>query len=177
MTSQRKGVEDFSLPSSLEVFNQLSDVDHSNLLYPSEDVFNGETKETPSSSTAPRRWRRSRKGENMQVEKEDGEGAEPWFKVEEEGRGSQRKHEKNSAKRQLPHEKSAAAVGGLRPSRIYVINDDRDIERWVAFKARWTIVMQLSQRKRSQSGLRAPWDRAAELGHPCTGLAGQGESR
>ena len=148
MTSQRKGVEDFSLPSSLEVFNQLSDVGHSNLLYPSEDVFNGETKETPSSSTAPRRWRRSRKQKKVRVEKEDGEGAEPWFQVEEEGRRHQQKSGKSSAKRQLPHEKSAAAAGGLRPSRIYVINDDRDIERWVAFKARWTIVMQLSQRRR-----------------------------
>ncbi len=66
----------------------------------------------------------------------------------------------------LPFEKRAAADGGLRPTRVYVINDDRDVHRWVAFKERWSIIMQLSRRRRMARGghgwraVNTTWDEA-----------------
>jgi hypothetical protein len=46
---------------------------------------------------------------------------------------------------------SAAGNGGLLPTAVYVINRDAQVDKWVQFRGRWSIVHQLSDVHRNNS--------------------------
>jgi hypothetical protein len=67
---------------------------------------------------------------------------EEWLKIVEEdsdpagaagaaGAGGASGSTSSSLSARLPLHKSAASIGGLLPTRVYVINSDREVERWV----------------------------------------------
>ena len=112
-------------------------------------------KKDPSTSSLIKRAKKvSGKGAGKSTTKKAITGGSEWSTVEEDAEAAGGKNDAKARSHkggkkggsggggetpQAPHQ-TAAAVGGLLPTRVYVINQDREVERWVQFRGRWALV-------------------------------------
>jgi len=104
-------------------------------------------KNTGASKTTAKNRKKKSSGDEWSVVQEDGtEGGANGGAMSRGARGGALADDQP-----LKKAASAAGNGGLLPTAVYVINRDAQVDKWVQFRGRWSIVHQLADVHRNDS--------------------------